>query len=209
MYAALVVTTVIMVVFLVFALSPARKATRIPVQRPKELLWSARKEISHMLWMEFRQGIKNLISALGSPMKTWRHISAMSRATLKQKTLRFWRFVLDMIALLTLFVAMVLTPMTIVVFIIWIEWYIHHDLVSSEAPQQVGQWGALASVALVLISALVLRLRYILASRGEVESEIKEVREHLVQLEKLLGEKRDKEEDAQTRDSDQDQATAV
>lgn len=203
MYAALIVTTVIMIVFLVFALSPARKATRIPVQRPKDLFWSARKEIFHMLWSETCQGVKIMFSAIRSPKSMWKYISNMSGSTLHQKHLHFWRFVIDIIALITLVVAMIVTPITIVVFIVWIEWYIHHDLVSAEAPQQVGQWRALASVALILISAVVLRLRYLMASRREVQHEIEEVKEHLVQLEKLLNEKKDKVDAQRRQDSGQ------
>lgn len=203
MYAALVVTTVIMVVFLIFTISPARRWTRVPVQRPRELFWKARKELFHVLWQEFKQGLCTMFSTLRSPTQMWRHVSQMPRSTLKEKHKKFWRFVIDVVAIITLFVAMIITPLTIVVFIVWIEWYIHHDLVSSEAPQQVGQWGSLVSVALVLISALVLRLRYVLASRREVQKEIDEVKEHLVELEKLLDEKKTKEDDVQRRGSAQ------
>lgn len=190
-YAAIIVTTIIMIVFLVFVLSPAQKTTRIPVQRPKELLWSARKEIFHMLWEEFKQGVSTSLQALRSPKSTYFHLRATPISTLRENTWLSIRFLIDITALLTLFIAMILTPATIIVFIIWIERYIYHDLVSSEAPQQVGQWGTVVSVVLILISALVLRLRYVLASNGEVASEIEEVRGHLVVLERLLVEKRE------------------
>lgn len=201
MYSALIVTTVIMVVFLLFALSPARKTTRIPVQRPKDLLWSARKEIFHMLWMEFQQGLRKAILALCSPIATCKHISTMPGQELRQKNWKFLRFLIDILALLTLFVAMILTPVTIVVFIVWIEWYIKHDIVSSEAPQQVGQWSSLTAIGLTIISALILRLRYVMATRNEVQNEIAEVREHLVELEKLLEEKRNKQDSERRRSS--------
>lgn len=190
MYTAIIVTTLIMIVFLLFVLTPARKVTRVPIERPKELFWSARKEIFHLLWNEFKQGMSVAFHALRSPKMVYTHFHATSNSALRQNTWLFLRFLIDILALITLFIAMFLTPATIVVFIVWIERYIHHDLVSSEAPQQVGQWGSIASVALILISALVLRLKYVMASKVEVQNEIAEVREHLVELERLLEEKR-------------------
>lgn len=194
MYSAIIVTTLIMLVFLLFVLTPARKVTRVPIERPKELFWSARKEILHLLWNEFKQGMSIIIQALHSPKVAYTQFRAMSNSALQGNTRIFLRFLIDILALIILFVAMFLTPATIVIFIVWIESYIHHDLVSSEAPQQVGQWGTVASVALILISALVLRLKYVMASKIEVQNEIAEVREHLIELEKLLEEKRGEED---------------
>ncbi|RMZ82459.1 hypothetical protein DV737_g1980, partial [Chaetothyriales sp. CBS 132003] len=53
MYTALIITTVIMLFLLLFVLTPLRKITRVPIAKPKELLWSARKELLHAMWRDF------------------------------------------------------------------------------------------------------------------------------------------------------------
>lgn len=194
MYTALVVTTVIMVILLVILLSPVRKWTRVPIHKPKELLWSARKELFHLLWNEFLHGLNNIWFSVRTPSDARRKVQAIPKADLQRKFLKGLRFLLDILALITLFVAMILTPATIIVFIVWIEWYIHRDLVSSEAPQQVGQWTAPVSVALVLVSALVLRLRYPMASVAEIQNEIADTKKHLEELEGLLHRKQQRRE---------------
>lgn len=199
MYAALIVTTIIMIVLLAFLLSPARSLTRVPIDRPKELLWSARKELFHVLWKEFVGGVVKALLPFRSPSEARRRWRATSSETLRRHIGMFLRFLLDIVALIILFIAMILTPGTIIVFVVWIERYIHRDLISSEAPQQVGQWTSSVSVALVLVSALVLRLRYPMASEREIADEIANTKEHLERLEELLAQKQKRrgEKDAQ------------
>lgn len=193
MYTALVLTTIVMCMLLVFVLTPICRFIRVPVAKPKELFWTARKELFHVLWNDFKHGLGRTAFAIASPRAAHDQLRQFSRRKLRKQIFKVVRFQLDIVALLMLFVAMFLTPATIVIFIAFIEWYIHRDLVSQEAAQQVGQWTTSVSVALVLISALVLRLKYTMASRNELLNEIADTREHLAELEKMLSRKEVKE----------------
>lgn len=190
MYTVLIITTAVMVLMLIFLLSPIHKLTRVPIAQPKHLLWSARKELFHLLWKEFQHGYRRVWFCIRYPTKARVAWSAASRRTINTKMRKMSRFIVDIIALAILFVAMVLTPVTIVVFVVFIEWYIHRDLVSSEAPAQVGQWTTSVSVALILVSAIILQLKNPMATTTEVEKEISDTKEHLQKLEKLLESKR-------------------
>ncbi|KAK5947624.1 hypothetical protein PMZ80_001777 [Knufia obscura] len=194
MYMSLMITTVIMLFLLILVLTPMQKWTRVPVHKPKELLWSARKELLHALYMDIKHGTQLVFSAIRSPRPTARKLQTTPTSTFPRKTRHLLRFLLDIVALLTLFIAMILTPATIIVFVIWIEWYINRDIVSQETPQQIGQWGSVVSIALVLISALVLRMRYKIASQREIQNEIVETQEHLRRLEEMLEVKKVKED---------------
>jgi hypothetical protein len=64
------------------------------------------------------------------------------------------------------------TGVTIVAFVVWIEIQISNDGPSEETPSQVGQWAYPTSLALLVISAAILKLKYRLASSVELEREI-------------------------------------
>lgn len=192
MYAALGVTTITMGLMLVFVLTPIRKLIRVPIHRPAELLWSARKELFHALWEDFACGCINIFFLFRHPLQAYNTMRSTPTRVMHRKAKKLLRFWLDMLALLMLFIAMVLTPATTIVFIVWIEWYLKRDLVSSEAPQQVGQWSSSVSVALVLVSAALLKLKYPLATETELVHEIGQTHEHLERLERILKEKREK-----------------
>ena len=162
----------------------------MPVSRPKELLRRDRKELFHLLWKDFVHGLRVCFMATRYPSRAVNELKSLPHRTKRTKTMKVVRFYLDFLCVLLLFVAMFLTPATIVIFIIFIEWYIHRDLVSAEAPTQVGQWTTSVSVALILISALFLRARYRMATRHEIQNEIDDTKKHLEMLEDLL-EKRD------------------
>lgn len=192
MYLALAMTTVTMILMLVFVLTPIRRLIRVPIHRPAELLWSARKELFHALWQDFVSGCTNLVFVFQHPKSAYETARSISSEVLHRKAQKAMRFGLDILALIMLFIAMVLTPVTIVVFIVWIEWYLKRDLVSSESPQQVGQWTSSVSVALVLVSAALLKLKYPLAGETELVNEIGQTQEHLERLETILKKKREK-----------------
>lgn len=190
MIVALAVTTAVMFMLLIIVVTPLRRFTRVPVSRPKELLRRDRKELFHLLWKDFVHGLRVCFMAIRYPSRAVYELRSLPHRTKRTKTMKVVRFYLDLLCVLLLFVAMFLTPATIVIFIIFIEWYIHRDLVSAEAPTQVGQWTTSVSVALILISALFLRARYRMATRHEIQNEIDDTRKHLEMLEDLL-QKRD------------------
>ncbi|KAJ5261113.1 hypothetical protein N7478_011708 [Penicillium angulare] len=103
-------------------------------------------------------------------------------------TLRFIkassRVLADLCILFALVFSMIISPLTVIAFIAWIEWWIHNDGPSKESPQQVGQWSYLVGIALLAVSAGVLTLKYRLASKSELENEISRVTEHLEMLER-------------------------
>lgn len=80
---------------------------------------------------------------------------------------------------------MIVSPFTVVAFVIWIEIQISNDGPSEETPSQVGQWAYPVSLALLVISAAILKLKYRLASSVELEREISALKEHLGALEKM------------------------
>ncbi|KAJ5594708.1 uncharacterized protein N7459_000916 [Penicillium hispanicum] len=102
------------------------------------------------------------------------------------------RVLTDVAILVGLLFSMIVSPLTIVAFVAWIEWSIYNDGPQQENPQQVGQWSYLVSIGLLLISAAILMLKYRLASASELDTEIARLRKHLVGLEQrreeLLGE---------------------
>ena len=187
MYIAIIITAVVMVIILVFVLTPIRHITRVPVHKPKELIRGRR--VFHVLLGETINGILEIVRAIRSPSRTIAQIRNAPHRTRRTKILRYARYWTDMLALIVLFVAMILTPVTIIIFVVWIEWYIERDLVSTELPAQVGQWTTSVSIGLVLISALVLRLRYIIATKTDIQGEIADAQKHLEFLETLLEKK--------------------
>lgn len=192
MYAALAVTTVVMGLMLIFLLTPIRRLIRVPIHRPAELLWSARKELFHALWQDLSHGSLRIFFAFRHPLQAYNRLRYTPIQTIHKKARRTLRFGLDVLALLMLFVAMILTPVTIIVFIVWIEWYLRRDLISQENPSNVGQWSTSVSVALILVSAALLKLKYPLATEEEIVDEIVKTQEHLDRLDKVLKEKREK-----------------
>jgi hypothetical protein len=80
---------------------------------------------------------------------------------------------------------MIVSPFTIVAFVVWIEIQISNDGPSEETPSQVGQWAYPTSLALLVISAAILKLKYRLASSVELEREISALKQHLGDLEKM------------------------
>ncbi|RMD41766.1 hypothetical protein DV735_g3350, partial [Chaetothyriales sp. CBS 134920] len=199
MYIALIITTIIMVFLLLFVLTPLRKITRVPLAKPKDLLFSKRKELLRAMRQDFSRGIASLRSAIRHPCSTLHKIHHTPQRRALINVWKATRFFLDVMALVLLFIAMVITPAVIVIFVVFIEWYIHHDLESQEAPWQVGQWSTLASIALVLVSALVLRLRYVIATRNELEAELAETHTKAERLEALLKKMEEQQDKPETR----------
>ncbi|CAI7666979.1 unnamed protein product [Penicillium viridicatum] len=97
----------------------------------------------------------------------------------------FLHVLVDAAILFGILFSMIVSPFTIVAFVVWIEIQIFNDGPSEETPSQVGQWAYLTSLALLLISAAILKLKYRLASSAELENEITALKQHLRDLERM------------------------
>lgn len=184
MYTAIAVSSLTALVLLALNLTGLHRITRVPVHRPQQL-WSDRKELWHAISGDFRSGLWMTRKAVASPQRNVQTLWRTSRKRLLEKATSCLRLFVDLAALLALFVATVFIPLTTITFIVWIEWFIHRDLISKETPKQVGQWSSLAAIGLVLCSALVLRLRYFIAPKDEIDSNIHDCRLQLATLEDL------------------------
>lgn len=146
------------------------------------VVWRERKAI----WTSFREGfclLKELACQNDIPSRkisTWHRCrSILSRRFAKECL----RLLADSLILIGLLLSIIISPLTLVAFVVWIEWYIHNDGPSQENPQQVGQWSSLVSIGLLLISALILRWKYRVASSQELDEEIYALRERLADVE--------------------------
>jgi hypothetical protein len=182
MYAALVASTVTALFLLILNITGLRRFTRVPVHRPQSL-WRARKELWHALFSDVRSAFRITRSTMTSPRRSISNPPTLAR--LKDRSIALLRLITDITALLALFLATVFVPLTTIVFIVWIEWYIHRDFISDDAPKLVSQWSPVVAIGLVLCSALILRLRYWIAPRDEIESDINACQSHLEKLEAL------------------------
>jgi hypothetical protein len=155
------------------------------------VLWKDRRSICNSFKEEIRNGLKpSAMDQEGSeeqPVRTakgnsiWRRMRPFfTRRFLKA----FMHVFVDAIILFGIVFSMVVSPFTIVAFVAWIEFQIYNDGPSQESPRQVGQWAYLVSIALLVISAAILTLKYRIASPKELENEISELKERLVDLEK-------------------------
>lgn len=168
------VTVGVALVLLLFSLTSLKKYTRVPISRPTELFGHHRRELLRAFWTDMREGVPWLCgSARGADSKSGDRLR------------RFARFWLDMVMMAVLIFSCIATPVMIVCFVVWIEWWIHRDISSDESLRQVGQWSNLASLGLVLVSAVVLELTNVLATTTEVDAEIEEIQDKLRDLQVL------------------------
>jgi hypothetical protein len=186
MYVAIALSTILALVLLMLNITGLRRLTRIPVHRPQQL-WPARKELWHALSTDVHSALSITRSTITSPRRSISDPATLTR--LKRRLTALARFLTDLTALISLLLATIFVPITTIVFIVWIEWYIHRDFISDDAPKLVSQWSPVVAIALVLCSALVIRLRYRLAPREEIEGDVAACRERLGRLEALLRER--------------------
>ncbi|KAJ5931087.1 hypothetical protein N7466_006580 [Penicillium verhagenii] len=185
-YSLIILCFVLNFILLTFKFLPYK--SRIPSAQIV-VIWRARKDI----WRSFKEELKQSLSAspingverkemssFGKPASRWNRIRPFF-------TLRFLkaflRLLADLAILFGLLFSMIISPLTIIGFVAWIEWWIHNDGPSQENPQQVGQWSYLVSIALLVISAAILTLKYRIASVAELDCEIETLRTHLHNLE--------------------------
>lgn len=155
------------------------------------VIWKDRKRI----WNSFKEEIHSAMRPLpiGSDSQqedlapTNKKKSPMTRIRpiFTRRFLRtFLHISVDIIILFGIVFSMIVSPFTIVAFVGWIEFQIYNDGPSQESPRQVGQWAYLVSIALLVISAGILTLKYKIASLTELENEIEDTKKHLGYLEK-------------------------
>ncbi|PYH86339.1 hypothetical protein BO82DRAFT_428772 [Aspergillus uvarum CBS 121591] len=96
------------------------------------------------------------------------------------------RLLADLCILFAVVFSIVISPLTVLAFVAWIEYYIHEDGPAQETPKQVGQWAPLASIGFLVVSAGILKLKVWVAPRQEIEWEIEQVRGRLKRLEGMI-----------------------
>lgn len=168
-------------VLLLFGLTPLQKYTRVPVSQPGELFSISsrrRGELLRGFWTDIRRGVP------------W-FCGSTNRADggRKSRLRRFLGFWLDMSMIGVLLYSCIATPAMIVCFVVGMEWWIRRSFSTDETLHQVGQWSVLASLGLVLISAMILELKCKLATTSEVDEDIKEAQERLKMLQDLKQQK--------------------
>ncbi|RAK95684.1 uncharacterized protein BO80DRAFT_486062 [Aspergillus ibericus CBS 121593] len=190
-YSLIVLTMVVNVsLLLFFKILPYH--SRLPSAQVR-CIWAARKIILHGLKQDFRSTV--YISRLHRTEvmeKTRQRLSVWTPARILftlHATGLWIRQLLDTVILCTLVFSMIVSPLTVIAFVVWIEYYIHEDGPSQETPKQVGQWSPLASIGFLLVSAAVLKMKYWVAAREELDEEIGRMRGELERLEKMRAER--------------------
>lgn len=198
-YSLIILCFILNIVLLTFKFLPYK--SRIPSAQIV-IIWRARRDI----WRSFKDEFKESLSTprneiepketynMKNPRSCWNHIRPVFTVRFLGA---FLRIIADLGILFGLLFSMIISPLTIIAFVAWSEWWIHTDGPSQENPQQVGQWSYLVSIGLLVISAGILTLKYRLASAKELDTEIETLRAHLEKLEK----RRDARKEAQTTSS--------
>ncbi|CAI7631995.1 unnamed protein product [Penicillium manginii] len=159
------------------------------------VIWRERKTI----WSSFKGDIRDALSKSRSELSLEKGMEASAvkapsiwakvRPTLTIRVMKASsRVLFDGLILFGLVFSMIISPLTTVAFIVWIEWWISNDGPqgsNQESAQQVGQWSYLVGIALLMISAGILALKYRIASASELEEEISNSRKHLAKLERM------------------------
>ncbi|KAE8395937.1 hypothetical protein BDV23DRAFT_144026 [Aspergillus alliaceus] len=189
-YSLVGLTMVLNVLLLLIRVLPYR--SRIPSARVRQV-WQERKNIIGGLKEDFyiavhasRHSRESVVEKTRIKLSSWKPASQLF--TLRSAT-SWAKVIFDVIILGALLFSIVISPLTVIAFVVWIEYYIYHDGPSQEEPQQVGQWSSLVSVALLMISAMIYKFRYWVAPRHEIEHDIEELRKEIKFLEKLRDEK--------------------
>ncbi|KAJ5633389.1 hypothetical protein N7490_009728 [Penicillium lividum] len=184
-YSLIILCFVLNLILLTFKFLPYK--SRIPSAQIV-VIWKTRKDICKDFKDELKQSLstpvngverKELVPTINS--SRWRRIRPVFTICFLKASLRI---IADLTILFGLVFSMVISPLTIIAFVIWIEWWIHNDGPSQENPQQVGQWSYLVSIALLLISAAILTLKYRIASASELDNDVATLRKQLARLEK-------------------------
>lgn len=199
-YGLIILCVVLNFILLTFKWLPYQ--SRIPSARIV-VIWKERKAIWRSIKDELRTSLSTSSEELAVRKETYASTQPMPSRWHRIRpffTVRVFkaglRVVADLTILFGLLFSMIISPLTIIAFVVWIEWWISNDGPSQENPQQVGQWSYLVSIGLLFLSAAILTLKYRLASRSELENEIVKTRQHLAKLEHLRDARLQSETDA-------------
>ncbi|KAH0840727.1 integral membrane protein [Fonsecaea pedrosoi] len=167
--------------------------SRVPIHRPFDL-WFRRKEIFSGFTGDIRAGYSKTVQFLRHPTSTFAPIRSVklnqvARITRAHKH-PFALCLIDLITLCVLLGAMVFGPLIIIAFIVWIENYINTDGEPSEQVKAVGQWQFIVQIGIILLAAVIIRLRYKVASAEEIQRDLRHAREHVEKLERIAEKKR-------------------
>jgi hypothetical protein len=179
-YSLLGVTVILNIILLVSRFFPY--SSRIPSVQ-MVVVWRERKAI----WSSFRDGfclLKELAGQNDCPSRkssTWRRFRSLLNRHFAKECLRL---LADSLILIGLLLSIIISPLTLIAFVAWIEWYIYNDGPPQENPQQVAQWSPMVSIGLLLISALILRWKYHVASTQELDDKICTLRARLADVER-------------------------
>lgn len=147
------------------------------------IIWRKRRDI----WKDFKQMSKEAKEMVRQGDREPAQESSVWRRIRGILTLRLFRqctnILLDITLLLSIWLSMIISPLTVIAFVVWIEWCIQNDGPSQESPQQVGQWSYLVSIGLLLVSAIILRFKYKVSSPEELELEVQDLRDRLRSME--------------------------
>ncbi|OJJ50242.1 hypothetical protein ASPZODRAFT_59286 [Penicilliopsis zonata CBS 506.65] len=190
-YALVVLCVILNFVLLLVEFVPSRRS-RIPSSRVW-IVWKKRKQIWTGLKCDFRSALAGE-STEGvtdeAKARTKKGLRGRIQRAVSIQSLKLWlRLAIDIFILICLIFSVVVSPFTVIAFVIWIEYYIHHDGPNQESPQQIGQWSPLLAIGLLLISAAILKLKYRMASVKEIDCEIADTKQLLNRLETMKNER--------------------
>ena len=187
-YSLIILCLILNCILLTYRFLPYR--SRIPSAQIV-VIWKDRRNI----WKSFKEEIQNAMKR--PPMDMNANEQELGQTTESESLWRrmrpiftrrflngFLHVFVDATILFGIVFSMIVSPFTIVAFVAWIEFQIYNDGPSQESPGQVGQWAYLVSIALLVMSAGILTLKYRIASSTELENEISELKKHLDDLEK-------------------------
>lgn len=168
------------------------EAMRRPIHEPHRL-WRHRKDVWQQLRSDMSRSWMFLRALSPWPRTSKREPDSATHTSgspsRRHNFIALLRLIVDVLALLTLVAGIVISPMLVVAFICWIEWYIRNDGSTNETINQVGQWSPLVSIGVVLFAAVVYQFKGKLASKSELRDEIWKTE---MQLRKLRGQLEDK-----------------
>jgi hypothetical protein len=167
------------------------EAMRVPIYEPHHL-WRHRKQVWEQLKGDTSRSWLSLRVSLRLPRRFKRRADVNPAASAlrtssgpshRQYFITTLRLIVEIFALFTLLAGIIISPLLVVAFICWIEWYIRNDGETNETINQVGQWSPLVSVGIVLFAALVYKVcKDRLASTSELRDEIWSTELHLRKL---------------------------
>ncbi|KAJ5130018.1 uncharacterized protein N7515_006057 [Penicillium bovifimosum] len=185
-YSLIIICLILNVLLLTYRFLPYR--SRIPSAQIV-VLWRERKNVWKSFKDEFAAAVnpshiynddEEARQGNGKP-SIWRRVGSMF---CRQSLRAFLHLFVDAAILFGILFSLIVSPFTIIAFVVWIEIQIWNDGPEQESPRQVGQWAYPASLGLLVLSSAILKLKYRLASTAELEKEISTLKKHLEDLEK-------------------------